>query len=141
MKKFFKFYSVALAALMALGSLTFASCDKENDAVNPQTEQVATKSLQFQISECFRDSMGRYWNMHGTGSWVNVNGGRNGVYLNVNFRQRGDDAIYYYKGQAVWNPTVDPVQFTLIPDGDEPSRLVWFVMREYSKYLLYGQRI
>ena len=130
-------FSVALAALMALGSFTFASCEKDNDVVNTQTEQVSTKSLQFQINECFLDSMGRYWNMHGTGSFFNVNGGRNGVYLNVNFRQRGDDAIYYYKGQAIWNFAVRPAQFTLISDGDEPSRLVWFVMGEFSKHLLY----
>ena len=128
---------MALAALMALGSFTFASCEKDNDVVNTQTEQVSTKSLQFQINECFLDSMGRYWNMHGTGSFFNVNGGRNGVYLNVNFRQRGDDAIYYYKGQAIWNFAVRPAQFTLISDGDEPSRLVWFVMGEFSKHLLY----
>ena len=106
MKMSIKFYSVAIAALMALGSLAFVSCDKENDAIAPQTEQsnVSPKSLQFLINEVFCDSMGRYWNMHGTGSWINVNGGRNGVYLNINFRQRGDDHIYYYKGEAIHSP-------------------------------------
>ena len=139
MKMSIKIYSVAIAALMALGSLAFVSCDKENDAIAPQTEQsnVSPKSLQFLINEVFRDSMGRYWNMHGSGSWINVNGGRNGVYLNINFRQRGDDHIYYYKGEAIWNPTSDPIQFTVNPDGDYPTRLVWLVVRDYSKYLLY----
>jgi len=139
MKKSIKIYPVVIAALMALGSVAFVACDKEQDVLTPQVqpEQVSSKSLQFQINECFRDSMGRYWNIKGYGSWVNVNGGRNGVYLNVKFRQRGDDVTYYYQGQAVWNPTTDPVQFTLIPDNEEPSRLVWFVMRDYSKYLLY----
>ena len=126
MKMSIKFYSVAIAALMALGSLAFVSCDKENDAIAPQTEQsnVSPKSLQFLINEVFCDSMGRYWNMHG-------------VYLNINFRQRGDDHIYYYKGEAIWNPTSDPIQFTVNPDGDYPTRLVWLVVRDYSKYLLY----
>ena len=57
MKMSIKFYSVAIAALMALGSLAFVSCDKENDAIAPQTEQsnVSPKSLQFQINEVFRD--------------------------------------------------------------------------------------
>ncbi len=139
MKQNFKFYPVALAALMALGSLTAVSCDKENDVINPQTEQVApsTKTLQFQINERFTDSMGRRWIMDGTGQWLNVNGGRNGVYLEVKFRQRGDDRTYYYKGKAVWDISVDPSPFTLIPDGEQPSRLVWFVMREFSEHLLY----
>ena len=43
MKRSIKFYSVALAALMAFASLAFVSCDKENDVVNPQNERV-TKS-------------------------------------------------------------------------------------------------
>lgn len=143
MKMSLKFYSVAIAALMALSSLAFVSCDKENDSITPNTEQVSndSKSLQFQVDEVFRDSMERYWNMHGTGSWINVNGGRNGVYLNINFRQRGDDHIYYFKGQAIWNPTVDPVQFTIIPDGEYPTRLVCLVVREYSRYLLYCRHI
>lgn len=139
MKKSIKLYPVVIAALMAFSSIAFVSCDKENDAITPQaqTEQVSAKSLQFIIGDCFHDSMDRYWNINGRGSWINVNGGRNGVYLNVKFRQRGDDAIYYFKGQAIWNPSVEPVQFTLISDEGEPSRLVWFVMREYTKYLLY----
>ena len=135
-----KFYSVAIAALMALSSLAFVSCDKENDSITPQTEPVSndSKSLQFQVDEVFRDSMERYWNMHGTGSWINVNGGRNGVYLNIQFRQRGDDHIYAYKGEAIWNPTSEPEQFFLRPDGEYPSRLVCLVVRQYSAYLLYG---
>ncbi len=70
MKKFFKFYSVALAALMAFGSLTFVSCDKENDIVNPQTEQVATKNVNdgahFPIElQNFTDSNGTTWTVWG----------------------------------------------------------------------------
>lgn len=138
MKHTIKTVPVALAAIMAVSSLTFVSCEKENDAVTPKTEQVANgaKTLQFQINERFTDSMGRTWNMRGTGQWLNVNGGRNGVYLDIKFKQRSDDHAYYYKGQAVWDPTSRD-RFMLIPDGEEPSRLVWFVLREYTKHLLY----
>ncbi len=70
MKKSIKFYSVALAALMALGSLMIVSCDKENDVVNPQTEQVATKDVtapgQFPIEEQnFTDVNGTTWRVWG----------------------------------------------------------------------------
>ena len=122
MKHTIKTVPVALAAIMAVSSLTFVSCEKENDAVTPKTEQVA---------------MGRTWSMLGTGQWLNVNGGRNGVYLEVKFKQRGDDHTYYYKGKAVWDFSCRPGQFMLFPDGEEPSRLVWFVLREYTKHLLY----
>ncbi len=139
MKHTIKTVPVALAAIMAVSSLTFVSCEKENDAVTPKTEQVANgaKTLQFQINERFTDSMGRTWSMLGTGQWLNVNGGRNGVYLEVKFKQRGDDHTYYYKGKAVWDFSCRPGQFMLFPDGEEPSRLVWFVLREYTKHLLY----
>lgn len=138
MKHTIKTVPVALAAIMAVSSLTFVSCEKENDAVTPKTEQVANgaKTLQFQINERFTDSMGRTWSMLGTGQWLNVNGGRNGVYLDIKFKQRSDDHTYYYKGRAEWDPTSRD-RFMLIPDGEEPSRLVWFVLREYTKHLLY----
>ena len=140
MKHTLKTIPLALAALMAVGSLAVVSCDKENDVINPQTEQVApsTKTLQFQINERFNDSMGRSWSIRGTGQWLNVNGGRNGVYLEVKFRERSGDRTYYYKGKAVWDFSCRPGQFTLIPDGcEEPTRLVWFVMREFTEHLLY----
>ncbi len=147
-----KVFTVAFVAVMAFGSLTFVSCDKDNDAINPQsytgvpslktnTPPNSTPQAIFLIDEYFHDSMGRCWHIKGNGSWLDVNGGRNGVHLDVKFRDRGGSGTYYYKGNAVWcNPSNDvPVPFTLIPDegSPEPSRLVWFVMREYSKHLLY----
>lgn len=149
MKKSFKFRSVAFAAIMALGSLASVSCDKENDLLDMQTPGTTSfktdspsnpgVSAIFLIDEMFHDSMGRCWHMKGSGSWINVGGGRNGVHLNVKFKQCGQDYSYLFKGQAIWNLTSDPTQFNLIPDegAPEPSRLVWFVMREYSHYLLY----
>lgn len=152
MKKYFKFFSVALAAFMALGSLALVSCDKENDVINPQTSMddpslktttppTPTPDARFLINEVFHDSMGRCWHIKGSGKWLNVNGGRNGVHLDIKFTDRGGSGTYYYKGEAVWcNPSVEvPIPFTLIPDegAPEPSRLVWFVMREYSWHLLY----
>lgn len=145
-----KVFTVAFVAVMAFGSLTFVSCDKDNDAINPQsytgvpslktnTPPAPTPQAIFLIDECFHDSMGRYWHMKGSGSWIDVNGGRNGVHLNIKFMQCGQGYSFSFKGQAIWNLTSDPEQFSLIPDegSPEPSRLVWFVMREYSKHLLY----
>ncbi len=69
MKKSIKFYPVALAALMALGSLTAVSCDKENDVINPQTEQ-ETPALKrwFDIDPMdFTDATGTVWQVKGRG--------------------------------------------------------------------------
>ena len=71
MKKSIKFYSVALAALMAVGSLAFVSCDKENDVINPQTEQVSTKNTSDQgrifiiNPQYFTDGSGMCWYIQG----------------------------------------------------------------------------
>lgn len=72
MKKFFNFYAVAFAAIMAIGSIAFVSCSKDNDIVNPQSETVAstdnTASKRiFPINEDFTDSMGRVWHVKGHG--------------------------------------------------------------------------
>ena len=87
MKKSIKFYSVVLAALMAVGSLMIVSCDKENDAVNPQTEQVATKDVtapsQFPINEqIFTDMNGTTWKVWGGYGQIL---GRRAIKLDIKF--------------------------------------------------------
>lgn len=71
MKHSFKFYSVALAAMMTIGSIAFVSCDKENDAVEPQNGQVTTKNTSeqrriFPIDpQYFTDGSGMAWYLWG----------------------------------------------------------------------------
>ena len=139
MKKSIKFYSVALAALMALGSLTFASCEKES--INPQNEIATgvnnTKGLQFSIDEWFHDSLGHCLHIKGYGQWIINNGERNGVYLDIKFLI--GERAYYFKGSAVWDITSDPAQVTITPDGSHlMSSMMATIVREFSWHLLFG---
>ena len=103
MKQNFKFYPVALAALMALGSLTVVSCDKENDVIIPQTEQ-ETPALKriFPIDpQYFTDGSGMVWYLWGGHGHVLQPG--HVIELDIKFRYAFNSAnarerIWHYAG-------------------------------------------
>lgn len=70
MKSNFKKFSVAIAAIMTIGTVTLVSCDKENDIVNSEiadgsrTEVASTKDSH--IKYTFYDQHGRKWTVEGT---------------------------------------------------------------------------
>lgn len=76
MKKYSKFFAVALTAVMAIGSIAFVSCDKENELLNPQdqtvvsTDNPTTKKI-YPIDEDFKDAQGQVWHVKGHGHNLN----------------------------------------------------------------------
>lgn len=88
MKRSIKFYSVALAALMAFASLAFVSCDKENDVVNPQNERVTKSDVNdpytFPINKMnFTDQSGTIWTVGGSYRLL----GRRGIEFDIKFHR------------------------------------------------------
>ena len=81
-----KLFTLAFLAVMALGSLTFVSCDKENDAIDNQTEQIVAKdveNVQFPIELMnFTDSNCTTWTVWG-GYYELL--GRRGIKFDIKF--------------------------------------------------------
>ena len=78
-----KIFTLAFLAVMTLGSLTFVSCDKENDAIDNQTEQSVPKDgeyVNFPIDPMnFTDSNGAIWTVAAVeGGYSIQNVGNNG---------------------------------------------------------------
>lgn len=80
-----KLFTLALLAVMALGSLTFVSCDKENDVIDNQTEQIATKDAEFPPFPIelmnFTDSNNAIWTVWGGYELL----GRRGIRFDIKF--------------------------------------------------------
>ena len=142
MKKRYNFIALVVAAVMTIGSVTLASCDKEADNINPQNQIAATmdnhssKGLQFFVDEWFHDSTGHCWHIKGYGQWIINNGVRNGVVLDIKFMQAGQQT-YTFNGSAVWNIESDPAQVTITTNSGLISQQTWNLIRDYSKYLLF----
>ena len=144
MKKNYNLITVVIAAVMTLSSVTLASCSKEADdnIINPKNQvsasinDNATKSLQFFVDEWFHDSAGHCWHIKGYGQWITTNGVRNGVILDIKFRQAGQ-RVYTFNGSAVWNLESDPAQVTITPSSSFMTQMTWTLIRDYSKHLLF----
>lgn len=83
MKRSFSFYSVAISAILAIGSLFFASCEKENDVFNtPNTKNASDERRIFPIDQNFTDSNGTVWYVWGSGHIM----GRRVIDFDIKFR-------------------------------------------------------
>ncbi len=134
-----KIFSVAFAALMALGSLTFVSCDKENDAVIPQTEQnaPATKRI-FPIEpHFFTDAANVVWYVWGGYGHVLTPGSV--IELDIKFRHaigasHSVSAEWHFTGTVEFDPegncTIHGATFRLTPELKE-------FLCDYAKYWLH----
>ncbi len=80
-----KIFTLAFLAVMTLGSLTFVSCDKENDAIDNQIEQSVPKDAEyvnFPIDPMnFTDSNGAIWTVWGSYELL----GRRGIRFDIKF--------------------------------------------------------
>lgn len=119
-----KVFIAAIAAIMALGSLTIVSCEKDN-VVNPQSEQVATKNMNDRIQfpvplQDFTASDGNTWTVWG-GYYELL--GRRGIKFDIKFFPTYSTSrvfIHHYVGTIEFELdgtyTINGVDFRLTPE-------------------------